>query len=118
MTRVLIVDDNRDVRDALCAVLEAEGYEVATAADGAQALLQVTATRPDLVVLDIHMPVLDGWGCGERLHAEAPDLPFVYLSAGPLDRARARATGAVAAHDKMDIDGLLGTVELLTRRAA
>jgi two-component system response regulator MprA len=58
--RVLVVDDDPDVRDSLRRSLTFEGYTVTTAADGEQALDSVAAACPDIVVLDLQMPLLDG----------------------------------------------------------
>lgn len=67
MTRVLIVDDEPDVLKMLKMVLELEGYETLLASDGETALRRIEAEEPDLVLLDIMMPVLDGWGVLEKL---------------------------------------------------
>ena len=60
--RVLVVDDEETIRLTVAEALEDEGYEVVTAQNGAEALTRVRATAPDAVVLDLMMPVLDGWG--------------------------------------------------------
>lgn len=59
---ILVVDDDTDIRDLVVAILTLEGYEVTEARDGAQALSVIAQTTPDLIFLDMHMPVLDGWG--------------------------------------------------------
>ena len=68
-TRVLVVDDDPPLRRMLARTLAAEGYGVSTAADGAAALVEVERVAPDLVVLDVTMPGLDGLagGCGRRV---------------------------------------------------
>jgi two-component system chemotaxis response regulator CheY len=60
--RVLVVDDEEPIRLTVAEALQDEGYDVVTAQNGAEALERVRATRPDGVVLDLMMPVLDGWG--------------------------------------------------------
>ena len=60
--RVLIVDDERNITDLLSVILSREGYAVEVAFDGVEALKMVQQSPPDLVVLDIQMPKLDGWG--------------------------------------------------------
>jgi DNA-binding response OmpR family regulator len=67
--RVLIVDDEPDVLLTLRMILEAEGFDPALAADGETALRRIDEESPDLVVLDIMMPVLDGWWCARRSRA-------------------------------------------------
>jgi len=59
--RILIIDDDEDVRDFLCQALQDEGYEVATAADGLSALELLGQVQPDLILLDALMPMMDGW---------------------------------------------------------
>jgi PleD family two-component response regulator len=80
--RILVVDDDSAMR-ALCAfVLRAEGYEVAEAADGQEALAQAVSDPPDLVILDISMPVLDGFGLAAALRRDerTRELPLVFIS--------------------------------------
>ena len=60
--RVLIVDDEPDIRATVSAMLEIEGYDVAEAANGADALQVFDELTPDVILLDMRMPVLDGWG--------------------------------------------------------
>ena len=67
MSRLLIVDDEVAILDALQDVLSAEGYEVRTALNGAEGLKQVAQGRPDLVLLDLMMPVMDGHEVLQRL---------------------------------------------------
>jgi CheY-like chemotaxis protein len=78
--RVLVVDDEEDVRLLVQRLLEKNGYAVDTAADGEQALAAVAARRPDLIVLDLALPMLDGWGVMERLHAQGAPPPIVLLA--------------------------------------
>ncbi|MBK9518321.1 MAG: response regulator [Anaeromyxobacter sp.] len=61
MARVLIVDDDLDIRDAVSEFLSFEGHEVFTASDGEQALVRCRQLRPDLVLLDLMMPGMNGW---------------------------------------------------------
>lgn len=81
MARVLVVDDEPDIRLLVRINLEGLGHRVSLAADGEQALRQVAADRPDLVVLDIMMPVLDGWGVLEDLGRQGIEIPVVVVSA-------------------------------------
>jgi len=74
--RILVVDDVPDNVDILQMRLEAQGYEVVTAADGIEALEKIRELRPDLVLLDVMMPKLDGIETVKRLKADA-SLPFI-----------------------------------------
>jgi CheY-like chemotaxis protein len=86
LKRVLVVDDEADVRLLVRRLLEAVGYAVDTAANGEEALVSIDAARPDLIVLDLSMPVLDGWGVMERLKAR--DAPPIVVLASPAVNAR------------------------------
>ena len=91
-TRVLVVDDEAPIR-LLCRVnLEAEGMEVIEAADGASGLERARSERPDVVLLDVMMPRLDGWRVAEALldDPETRDIPIVFLTARAEFRDRAR----------------------------
>lgn len=97
--RVLVVDDERSIRTICRINLEAAGLEVLEANDGGEALELISAERPSLVLLDVMMPGVDGWGVAARLAAEAEtrDLPVVFLSARASadDRRQAADVGAV-----------------------
>ncbi|OKK06523.1 hypothetical protein AMK26_10980 [Streptomyces sp. CB03234] len=81
--RVLVVDDNRVIRQLIRVNLELEGFEVVTAADGAECLDVVHHVRPDVVTLDVVMPRLDGLRTAERLRDDprTRDLPVAIISA-------------------------------------
>jgi DNA-binding response OmpR family regulator len=85
--RVVVADDDPDIVDILTFNLESAGYEVESAADGAAALELVTASRPDLVVLDIMMPKMDGLEVLAALKAEpsTKEIPVVMLTAKTSD---------------------------------
>jgi CheY-like chemotaxis protein len=97
--RILIVDDHPINIQFLGAVLRKHGYAVATAASGAQALAEVAAQRPDLLISDIHMPGMDGFELNRQLKggAETRDLPVIFLTASdnPDDERRGLEEGAV-----------------------
>ena len=84
--RVLIVDDDEGIRDLLADMMREEGYEPLTAKDGQEAVEMVTKTQPDVVLLDIVMPGLDGFAVLRRVKEIDRDLPVVMVTA--LDRAR------------------------------
>ncbi|MFI6091879.1 PleD family two-component system response regulator [Streptomyces sp. NPDC051218] len=81
--RVLVVDDNKVIRQLIRVNLELEGFEVVTAADGAECLDVVNQVRPDVVTLDVVMPRLDGLRTAARLRSDprTRDLPIVIVSA-------------------------------------
>src|SRR5512137_2658915 len=81
--RILIIDDDEDVRDFLCQALQDEGYEVATAADGLSALELLDRVRPQLILLDALMPMMDGWDfmVARSHHPQQARVPVIALSA-------------------------------------
>jgi DNA-binding response OmpR family regulator len=92
MTKVLVIDDEAPIR-LLCRVnLEAEGMSVLEANDGPSGLEQVGAERPDVILLDVMMPGLDGWAVAEVLldGEETADIPIIFLTARAEFRDRAR----------------------------
>lgn len=93
MTKILVIDDETDVRMILRLELEAEGYDVVEASSAAQGLTLVHQEQPDVVLLDLRMPGLDGWDVLRILHErdELPGLPVVVLSAHASDDSVARA---------------------------
>jgi DNA-binding response OmpR family regulator len=99
MTKVLVIDDEAPIR-LLCRVnLEAEGVEVVEAPDGPSGLEVAEREHPDVVLLDVMMPGLNGWSVAERLleNEETRDIPIVFLTARADLRDRARG---------MDVGGL------------
>ena len=98
--RVLIVEDDDGIRDLVDLVLSSAGYEILTATDGAAALQVVGTTHPDLVLLDMRMPVMDGWEFARRYRAgPEPHAPIVVMTA-----ARDAAERAA----EIDANGYLG----------
>jgi DNA-binding response OmpR family regulator len=92
MTRVLVIDDEAPIR-LLCRVnLEAEGMEVLEASDGPTGLEQARAAEPDVILLDVMMPGLDGWHVAEQLLEDdkTRSIPIVFLTARAEFRDRAR----------------------------
>ncbi|TAK24166.1 MAG: response regulator [Chloroflexota bacterium] len=95
-TPILVVDDDESIRDLLRAALERRGYVVLTASDGEEALEMLGTVRPALLILDVQMPRLDGWGVMRELRFRRLDIPVVVISA-LLDFAR-RAVELGATH--------------------
>ena len=77
---VLIVEDDRNIAELLQMYLEKEGYAVKVAGDGGQGLAEFRASQPDLVLLDVMMPVMDGWAVCKAIRAEA-QTPVIMLTA-------------------------------------
>ena len=77
---VLIVEDDRNICELLQLYLEKEGYAVTTAYDGGQGLSKFRSIKPDLVLLDVMMPVMDGWAVCRAIRAEAAT-PIIMLTA-------------------------------------
>lgn len=86
---ILIVDDSPTVREMIGAVLRRGGHEVVMASDGTEALGVFASQRPELVILDLHMPGMDGWQTLERLR-EVTDRPVIMLTAADDERSRVR----------------------------
>jgi CheY-like chemotaxis protein len=116
---VLVVDDDPDILDAICDILDAEGYRVARARHGAEALEQVEAARPDIILLDLMMPVMDGVAFSHALRQRprVSDIPIVVISAdgNPQRAASVGAAGYLA--KPFDIEALLAQVAGITRLA-
>jgi DNA-binding response OmpR family regulator len=93
--RVLVVDDDPDIRDLVAELLGRAGYTVATAADGREGLRAMYSSQPDLVVLDVSMPGLDGWQTLERIR-DLSDVPVLMLTArgSELEKVRGLQSGA------------------------
>ena len=92
MTRVLVIDDEAPIR-LLCRVnLEAEGMEVLEASDGPTGLEEARKEKPDVILLDVMMPALDGWRVAERLldDSSTQNIPIIFLTARAEFRDRAR----------------------------
>ena len=89
--RVLVVDDEAMLADLLSQALRHEGWETATAKDGLDALAKASSFHPDVVILDVQMPRMDGLETLERLRARDPELPILFLTARDAVAARVEA---------------------------
>jgi two-component system, chemotaxis family, chemotaxis protein CheY len=109
--RLLVVEDDEDIRSVMSEALESEGYEVARACDGGDALRCARQRRPDLILLDLMMPRMDGWTFRAEQQADEAlsDIPVVIVSAiAPADAA---GLGAAAHLQKpFDLDDLMAVV--------
>jgi CheY-like chemotaxis protein len=111
---VLIVDDDQAIRDTLRDALELEGYPVALAANGQEALQAVEHGAPALILLDMRMPVMDGWTFARELKQRGRAIPILVMTAAQSARKWAEEVGARDFVAKpFDLDDLLGKVENL-----
>ncbi len=121
MTHVLVVEDEPQLLRALQLNLTHRGYQVTTAATGAAALAQASQRAPDLLILDLGLPDLDGLDVIRRLHPRNPALPILVLSArtGSHDKIAALDLGAVDYVGKpFDMNELLARLRAAVRRAS
>jgi CheY-like chemotaxis protein len=98
--RVLLVDDDYSVCESLSRALQSEDYAVVLANNGQEALEHFEAEAIDLVLLDVNMPVLNGWDALAQMQKINPFLPTVIITARPNQYDRAAAAGAVAIMEK------------------
>lgn len=96
--KILIADDEEDVKLIVQLFLESKGYEIVTAFDGLDAIDKVKAEKPDLILLDLMMPLIDGFEVCRRLrdNAETANIPIVMLSAASQTESKQRAIEAGA----------------------
>ena len=116
--RVLIVDDNPDICILLRTNLRGSGFDAIEAANGEVALQKIQDEAPDVVLLDLMMPVLDGWGVLESLKEQRDVPPIIVVSASDATAnvERARRFGVAAYVTKpFNLQGLVGLVEAVAR---
>jgi CheY-like chemotaxis protein len=112
--KVLVVDDDASVRESMRKVLEDAGYKVALAADGQEAVEQFEGGHVDLLLLDIGLPVKNGWDAFERITNEAPVLPIIIITGQASQHDMAVAAGIGALMEKpLDVTDLLNTMQKL-----
>lgn len=118
MARILLVEDNEMNRDMLSRRLNRRGFEVLIAEDGGLAVSMTQTERPDLVLMDMSLPVIDGWEATRRLKAdpETAGIPIIALTAHAMDSDRERAL-EVGCDDydskPVDLPRLLSKIETL-----
>jgi CheY-like chemotaxis protein len=118
MTRVLLVEDNEMNRDMLSRRLQRRGYEVLIAVDGQQGVAMAQSEAPDLVLMDMSLPLIDGWEATRTLKAaaETKNIPVIALTAHAMstDRERAMDAGCDDYDTKpIEFPRLLGKMEAL-----
>ena len=110
---ILIVDDDESVRMGLSSVLLSEGYEVSTASNGREAVERFQGVDVALTLVDINMPVLNGWGAIGQLHSLKPRAPVILITARPDQNGIARAAGVELMEKPLDIPYLLARISKL-----
>jgi CheY-like chemotaxis protein len=123
MAKVLLVEDQEDNRDMLSRRLKKRGYEVAIAVDGAEGVEKARSETPDLILMDMSLPVMDGWEATRILKAEGGtrSIPVVALTAHAMntDREKAFEAGCDAYETKpIELPRLLETMEKLLQAHA
>ncbi len=120
MTKILLVEDHEELWDSLSRRLRRRNFEVVLAHDGQQALDQVTAESPEIVLLDMNLPVMDGWTVAQTLRAQENRVPIIALTARAMaaDRQRALDAGCDQFHAKPVVfDELLRQIDELLLKA-
>jgi CheY-like chemotaxis protein len=123
MPKLLLVEDNEYNRDMLTRRLQRKGYEVVVAVDGGEGVAKARAEKPDLILMDMHLPVLDGWEATRQLK-EADDtraIPIIALTADAMagDREKAMEAGCDDYDTKpIEFPRLLTKIESLLEKKA
>ncbi len=120
MAKILLVEDNEMNRDMLSRRLSRKGYEVVVSEDGAQGVSMAASERPDLILMDMSLPVIDGWEATRRVKQapETADIPIIALTAHAMagDREKAIEAGCDDYDTKpIDLPRLLEKIERLLR---
>jgi two-component system, cell cycle response regulator DivK len=123
MAKILIVEDNEMNRDMLARRLERRGYQVVSAVDGAAGVAMGKSEAPDLILMDMSLPVLDGWEATRQLKSFAPtrSIPIIALTAHAMsgDRDKALEAGCEDYDTKpVELARLLEKIEWLIRKAS
>jgi CheY-like chemotaxis protein len=116
MPHILLVEDNELNRDMLSRRLERKGYTIAIAVDGQQAVDMAAATPYDLILMDMSLPVMDGWEATRQIRAAGNKVPIIALTAHAMDgdEQKARAAGCDDYDTKpVELPRLLGKMEVL-----
>ena len=116
MAKLLLVEDNEMNRDMLLRRLQRKGYTVVCAEDGQQAVDLAASESPALILMDMSLPVLDGWEATRRIKASAPSLPIIALTAHAMDgdERKAREAGCDDYETKpIELERLVGKIQKL-----
>lgn len=118
MSKLLLVEDNEMNRDMLSRRLERKGFQVVLAVDGGEGVAMALSEQPDLILMDMNLPVLDGWEATQRIKAtaETASIPVIGLTAHAMsgDREKGIAAGCDDYDTKpVEFDRLLGKINAL-----
>ena len=118
-TRVLIVDDEPNIRDLLATSLRFAGYEIQTAANGAQAVTAVTESEPDIILLDVMLPDMNGFSVTKKLRSSGIQAPILFLTAR--DDVEDKITGLTVGGDDyltkpFSLDEVVARIQAILRR--
>lgn len=118
-TRVLIVDDEPNIRDLLATSLRFAGYEIQTAANGAQAVAAVTESEPDIILLDVMLPDMNGFSVTKKLRSSGIQAPILFLTAR--DEVEDKITGLTVGGDDyltkpFSLDEVVARIQAILRR--
>jgi two-component system OmpR family response regulator len=118
-TRVLIVDDEPNIRDLLATSLRFAGYEIQTAANGAQAVAAVTESEPDIILLDVMLPDMNGFSVTKKLRSAGVQAPILFLTAR--DDVEDKITGLTVGGDDyltkpFSLDEVVARIQAILRR--
>ena len=118
MTRILLVEDHEEIWDFLSRRLKRRGYDVILAHDGQDGVEKARASNPDIILLDMNLPVMDGWTAARTIRADAslPRMPIIALTAHAMsgDREKTIAAGCDDYHAKpVDFAKLVEQIEAL-----
>lgn len=121
MPRILLVEDNEMNRDMLCRRLQRKGYEVLIAVDGEAGVQMAASERPDLILMDMSLPAVDGWEATRRIKGlpETASIPVIALTAHVMtgDRDKAIESGCDDYDSKpIEFERLLGKIRALLER--
>jgi CheY-like chemotaxis protein len=121
MPKILLVEDNELNRDMLSRRLERRGYQVVIAVDGAQGVAMAQSESPDLILMDMSLPVIDGWEATRRIKSDPATctVPVIALTAHAMSDDRGRAFAAQCDDydtKPVELTRLLGKIEALLRR--
>ncbi|MDB6115311.1 MAG: divK [Lacunisphaera sp.] len=121
MPKILLVEDNEMNRDMLSRRLEKRGYTLAIAVDGGAGVALATSGKPDLILMDMSLPVLDGWEATKQIKADpaTAHIPIIALTAHAMDSDRQKAIGAGCDDfdtKPVELARLLGKIEELLKK--
>lgn len=123
MTKILLVEDNEMNRDMLSRRLQRKGFNVVMAFDGGQGVEMASTEKPDIILMDMSLPVLDGWAATQKIKSNpaTASLPIIALTAHAMagDEQKAREAGCDDYDTKpIEFQRLLGKIEALLNRRA